>query len=163
MVLCKITSQVVRIYMENSQVFRVNSPQVVCETIDGEVVVVDLERGYYYSLLKTGADLWSCIERHLQRDDIIQEIGQKYDGTIAEITEAIDEFLDKLQHEGLIVADATITPGAINEQESVTSSEKPKFEKPILEKFTDMEDLLLLDPIHEVDVEAGWPNVKTVS
>lgn len=30
----------------------------------------------------------------------------------------------------------------------------------MLEKFTDMEDLLLLDPIHEVDVAAGWPTTK---
>jgi hypothetical protein len=25
------------------------------------------------------------------------------------------------------------------------------------ERFTDMQDLLILDPIHEVDDEAGWP------
>jgi hypothetical protein len=28
----------------------------------------------------------------------------------------------------------------------------------MLQKFTDMQDLLLLDPIHEVD-ESGWPRV----
>jgi len=27
---------------------------------------------------------------------------------------------------------------------------------PVLETFSDMQDLLLLDPIHEVD-DAGWP------
>jgi hypothetical protein len=30
---------------------------------------------------------------------------------------------------------------------------------PTLQKHTDMQDLLLLDPIHEVD-ETGWPSVK---
>jgi hypothetical protein len=25
------------------------------------------------------------------------------------------------------------------------------------ERFNDMQDLLILDPIHEVDDEAGWP------
>jgi hypothetical protein len=94
---------------------------------------------------------------------MIQEMGKKYDGSIEEITTAVDEFLDKLQHEDLIIANTIITPGAINHQESAIGNEKPKFEKPILEKFTDMEDLLLLDPIHEVDVDAGWPNVKPVS
>jgi hypothetical protein len=28
-----------------------------------------------------------------------------------------------------------------------------------LNKYTDMQDLLLLDPIHEVDA-AGWPSTK---
>ena len=31
------------------------------------------------------------------------------------------------------------------------------FTNPVLEKFTDMAELLLLDPIHEVD-DSGWPN-----
>ena len=30
----------------------------------------------------------------------------------------------------------------------------------ILEKYTDMQDLLLLDPIHEVDDGSGWPTPK---
>jgi hypothetical protein len=33
------------------------------------------------------------------------------------------------------------------------------FVAPVLHKHTDMQDLLLLDPIHEVD-ETGWPSVK---
>ena len=36
---------------------------------------------------------------------------------------------------------------------------KPDFQEPALQKYTDMEDLLLLDPIHEVD-DTGWPNPK---
>jgi hypothetical protein len=31
---------------------------------------------------------------------------------------------------------------------------------PVLEKFTDMEAMLLLDPVHDVD-EKGWPNLPT--
>ena len=30
---------------------------------------------------------------------------------------------------------------------------------PALERFTDMEDLLLLDPVHDVE-EMGWPHVN---
>lgn len=32
-----------------------------------------------------------------------------------------------------------------------------EFPAPRLERYTDMQDLLLLDPIHDVD-ERGWPN-----
>ena len=38
--------------------------------------------------------------------------------------------------------------------------QKQHFQSPEIQKFTDMEDLLLIDPIHEVDEEAGWPNIK---
>ncbi|MBX3014591.1 MAG: hypothetical protein KF832_23935 [Caldilineaceae bacterium] len=33
------------------------------------------------------------------------------------------------------------------------------FETPVLNEFTDMQERLLLDPIHEVD-HAGWPHRK---
>ena len=36
------------------------------------------------------------------------------------------------------------------------AAELPNFERPKLGKYTDMQDLLLADPIHEVD-EQGWP------
>ena len=34
------------------------------------------------------------------------------------------------------------------------------FLAPVLDKFTDMEAMLLLDPVHDVD-EKGWPNLPT--
>jgi Coenzyme PQQ synthesis protein D (PqqD) len=150
------------ICMKNSQVFRINSPQVVCETIDGEVVIVNLDKGIYYSLLKTGADIWSRIERQLDRHSLVREVAQAYDGNVEEIAAAIDEFLANLHQEELIIA---VSIAEVANIDNITKkialvTEKPRFEKPILEKFTDMEDLLLLDPIHEVDVEAGWPNIK---
>lgn len=161
--------------MEKSQVFRINSPQVVCETIDGEVVIVNLDKGIYYSLLKTGADVWTRIERKLDRQSLIQELVQAYDGTIEEITVAVDQFIANLQQEELIVefianlqqeepivVDSTAEAANIDNSTDISAiANKPRFEQPLLEKFTDMEDLLLLDPIHEVDVEAGWPNAKT--
>jgi len=38
------------------------------------------------------------------------------------------------------------------------TADRPPFVKPILQKYTDMADLLLLDPIHEVDAGQGWPH-----
>jgi hypothetical protein len=32
-----------------------------------------------------------------------------------------------------------------------------RLDVPLIEKFTDMEDLLLLDPVHDVDAR-GWPH-----
>lgn len=148
--------------MEMNRTFRVNSPQIVCESIDGEVVIVNLEKGYYYSLLKMGAGVWSGIERQIDHQSIIEEMTQTYDGSVEEIAAAINEFVDQLQHEELIVELASLPAHPSTTSATIAeATNKPRFEKPVLEKFTDMEDLLLLDPIHEVDVEAGWPSAKT--
>jgi hypothetical protein len=37
--------------------------------------------------------------------------------------------------------------------------ERRPFDEPVLEKFEDMQDLILLDPVFEVD-EAGWPSAR---
>jgi Coenzyme PQQ synthesis protein D (PqqD) len=148
--------------MDNNRVFRVNSPQVVCETIDGEVVIVNLDKGIYYSLLKTGADVWSRIERQLDRHELIQSVARSYDGSLEEIAIAIDEFIENLLQEELIIVDPQAKVSNLDNSQEILEiqPDRLRFEKPLLEKFTDMEDLLLLDPIHEVDVEAGWPNTK---
>jgi len=39
------------------------------------------------------------------------------------------------------------------------SGTRQPFSAPVLNAYTDMEELLLLDPIHDVD-QAGWPMPK---
>jgi hypothetical protein len=145
-----------------NQTVRVNHPQVVCETIDGEVVIIHLETGCYYSLSKTGAAIWSCIERQLDPQALVQEIRQTYSGEPATVSGLVLEFLDLLKSEDLIVY-SPVTLADLDSASVSPPADQPSFEKPVLEKFSDMEDLLLLDPIHEVDVEAGWPNEKSVA
>jgi hypothetical protein len=145
--------------MIQNQSFRTNYPQVVCEAIDGEVVIVHLERGYYFSLLKTGAEVWAAIEQRQSQTTIADQLSAKYDASPAEISVAIATFFDTLQAEALIVPD--LSPTEIAPVIPLPADlVKIPFEPPLLEKFTDMEDLLLLDPIHEVNVEAGWPLAK---
>ena len=145
-----------------NQSFRVNSPKVAAETIDGEVVIVNLDSGHYYSLLSTGAYIWICAENGRDRHNIVNDVTQTYDGISNQIAISVNEFLDKLVSEELLVAMENSTNDEA-QTDNVISAElvdKAPFEQPVLEKFTDMEDLLLLDPIHEVNLEAGWPNQK---
>jgi hypothetical protein len=56
----------------------------------------------------------------------------------------------------LVPAVAVGQPAA--DSTEVNSGVRPTFESPTLAKFTDMEDLLLLDPVHEVSPDQGWPH-----
>ena len=51
--------------------FRINSPKVIHETIDGETVIVNLDSGNYYSLDDIGADIWDSIGKGVPVDHII--------------------------------------------------------------------------------------------
>ena len=142
--------------METLGSFSIKRPDVVDETIDGETVIVNLENGVYYSLRNSGVDVWNFIENGGNLDEITEFILGRYNGSAEEIKKAIAALLIQLQQEGLVqVSSAQRSKGQQNQ--AAPNGDKIMFEPPVLEKYSDMQELLLLDPIHEVD-EEGWPN-----
>jgi hypothetical protein len=150
--------------MNHSEIFKVNAPKVVHETIDGEVIIVNLDKGDYYSLVKVGADIWEEIIKGTSKSNIIQKVIHCYDGDRQNIENAVNDFIARLQQEELITLDGTEESKNSNIASVPTATngnpEKLSFSPPTLEKYTDMEELLALDPIHEVNEVVGWPNVK---
>jgi hypothetical protein len=140
--------------------FRINTPTVIHETIDDEVVIIDFDSGSYYSLDKVGADIWNLLQDGAAVTEIVQEVARRYEGRRVDIEEAVNRLIAELQQENIIVSDGVREPERFEESVQISlETEKLSFEAPALQKYTDMQELLLLDPIHEVD-EAGWPNVK---
>lgn len=140
--------------------FRINAPKVIYETIDGEAVIINLDTGCYYSLDKVGADIWGFIEKGVSVEEIKEDLVHRYDGSPTDIESAITRLIANLESENLILPISAKASGIENPSELPLDIgpviEKIQFEAPTLQKYTDMQDLLLLDPIHEVD-ETGWP------
>ena len=153
--------------MEPLRLFKINQPVVIHEIIDEEVVIIHFNSGNYYSLDKSGADIWSFIEHGATVREIVEGIVHRYEGNHTVIEEAVNNLIAELQKEDLIIfedlIDSGTTAGTGTRNELKAKEEKAHFEAPVLHKYADMQDLLLLDPIHEVD-EMGWPiaNPKTV-
>lgn len=140
-----------------NQYFRINNPKVVHETLDGEVVIINFENGNYYSINDTGTDIWELVSRSVPVDGIIESMERKYRGDHGDMERVIVEYLKSLEAENLIVADNPAQEGVpVSLIASGSGNEKLPFTAPVLEKFDDMNELILLDPIHEVD-EKGWP------
>ena len=143
-----------------SRVLEVNSPAVVGEIIDGEAVIMNLKSGNYYSTDKVGSVLWGMIEKGADQQTMLDLLGAHYDADPNEIAKAIEVFLDELVANDLVRAPAN---GAGENGRTALSAEDLKdlngqsgFTAPVLNTYADMQDLLLLDPIHDVD-EGGWP------
>jgi hypothetical protein len=137
--------------------YRVNSPQVINETIDGEAIMINLATGGYYSLDRVGGDVWSLLEASLPVDDIVAELGRRYDAPEDDIRRGVEDLLQRLTGEELVVPCDDAEPVGPVPAPSAPA-ERPPFSPPRLEKFTDMQDLILLDPVHQVD-SRGWPHL----
>ncbi len=146
--------------MSSEEYYRPDTPKVIHETIDGEAVMIHMEKGYYYSLDKTGSTVWNMLESGTAVSQITAYLKENYAGDPAEIVHSLQDLLNELQTEELIVPgkaesnQATTDPSQL--MSNGTPATKPAFVPLQLHKYTDMEDLLLLDPIHEVD-DTGWP------
>lgn len=146
--------------MTSSCRFRVNSPRVIEETIESEVIIADLSRGFYYSLDNVGAAVWNALVKGMTISEIVDTVVRRCNAIRLEVEDGINELIAQLQQEALIIPDPSESSPTDTAKAVLSESTPMSFERPTLNKYTDMEQLLLLDPIHEVD-ETGWPNVDS--
>jgi hypothetical protein len=132
--------------------YRINTPGVVLEFFDDEVILVNLDQGAYYSTQGLGCRVVALLNEGARVSDLLRILPVEFEAVPESIAASIEEFLDRLDAEGLVVKSAREgTFDGVARQ----GAARP-FQDPVLQKYTDLRDLLLLDPIHDVD-DAGWP------
>lgn len=135
--------------------YLLNTSNVVCDTIDGEVLAIRSDNGAYYSMRGPGATAWVAIVSGAALHTAAQVVAAHHGADADTVHADLDAFAELLGSE-LLIVEASSGDAAI---ELPTETHGLPWETPEFEKYTDMEDLLLFDPIHEVDVN-GWPSVK---
>lgn len=134
--------------------FRVNVERVASETLDGEVVILDQVEGTYFSLGGAGADVWQMLLGGASTPAIVAAMCARFEGDAGAIGDAVTQLVERLAAEGLLdVVEGDAAPASSSEPEAA----RRPWVAPRLDRFTDLQSLLLLDPIHDVD-ESGWPH-----
>jgi hypothetical protein len=142
-----------------SRIYRVDEPKVISETFEKEVVAINFASGSYYGMTKAALEIWPLLRQGASAETMVRHLASRYDAEPAGIAEAMGKFLASLLEHELIVEteEGEAAPGTGYPQ----NARRP-WEPPELSVYDDMQDLLLLDPIHEVD-ETGWPARKPES
>lgn len=129
--------------------------RVVHETIDGETLVIHLATGAYFSLRESGAEIWALLLREGSVAGAAAALAARHPAQEAEVVAAVDCLASELLAEDLLVSGPG--PPSPGRPDVDTPPESARFVGPVLERYTDMQYFLMLDPIHEVDAAAGWP------
>ena len=116
--------------------YSINTPKAISELLDGETIIIHLETGCYYSINKDGSTIWQTILDHkaIDQDTLSPEI------------KSFIEFL--------ITEDLVREIDSTSDTVSLAENLDPK-----IDRYTDMQEMLLADPIHDVS-DAGWPSLK---
>lgn len=85
---------------EKSVVIRNNNIDVI--EIDSEKVMMDLNKGRYFSLNKVGSRIWDMLEDEIIVQDLINLLRNEYDVNYEECEEKVVDYLNDLYKGGLI-------------------------------------------------------------
>lgn len=138
--------------MDISSLYAVNGPDVISEDFDGEMVILNLANGRYFGLRGIASQIWSCIGEGHRPNTILASIA----AIQPSLVESSKSFLAQLVELDLIVQRKEDTGASTASINALWTAETPK-----IEVFDDLAELLLADPIHDVDEEAGWPTLRS--
>jgi hypothetical protein len=132
--------------------FCLNEPNVVGELFDGNWISVNLETGNYFNLDQSSYEVMRLLCSGMEMSAIYEVVtSQLSSNSIARF----GQFFDFLKSNEII-------------REAVSESVFEKWEgdlrnldleNAIFQVYSDLQDILLLDPVHDVD-EKGWPIVR---
>lgn len=118
-----------------------NSPDLVWDSVDSEVVLINLTSGKYFAFNKPASQLWS---------EVI-------------FPESLHRFVPEEWPELGVLLKTLRSEGVLAEQAELPSGKWPLImrtvEDPVVQVFSDLAEMIKLDPIHDVDPNAGWPSV----
>ena len=139
--------------------YQVNRPDVVMESFGGETVLVQMKSGNYYSLRGSAPLIWDLIDQGSSIEDAGDFLLASHAGDEEEVRRSVRNLVDELVAESLIVPATRAPPNSLRQRQLAPVEPGTPFVPPVLERYTDMQELLFLDPIHDVD-ESGWPHRK---
>jgi hypothetical protein len=139
----------------DEQTFECNTPGVIFERFADETILINLDAGHYYSMDPIGAVIWELLNRGLSVYRIVELVSAHYAAGTEDVGAGIRAYITRMREEKLIRPrrEALVTAAADAEMSVPAGT---AFTRPVLAKYDDMEEMLLLDPVHDV-TEAGWP------
>jgi hypothetical protein len=129
-----------------------NREAVAAEQFDDEAVLINFQTGTYYSLRGTAPDIWNLIQEPNTIDRIAEQLGAQEHGAQSAIAAMLAQ----------LVADSCVLvcdiDGAKPNGATKPFAAAKQFTAPIVQAFHDLQELIVVDPVHEVDPMDGWPN-----
>ena len=120
--------------------YEINDPAVVADDIDGMAVIINLETGAYFSGTASSAEAWAAVAAGASSAELAAAMRLP--------ASAVAAFVAHLVGEGLL-RPRSAAPDAWSAGSATGQL--------ALDRFDDLEDLLLLDPVHDVTGQ-GWPH-----
>ncbi|MDM4769034.1 lasso peptide biosynthesis PqqD family chaperone [Solimonas sp. SE-A11] len=80
----------------------VRVPDLIASEMDGDLVMMSIERGEYYGISGVGTRAWELLEHPVSLAEIVATICQEFEVDAAIGEQDMRKFLEELIHRGLV-------------------------------------------------------------
>jgi hypothetical protein len=120
--------------------YGINEGEVVAQTFDDETVIINLARGYYYSVTGTASRMWALLCGGFTVEETAGAIAQAYGVDRQKVGADVQGLLDKLLQNSLVVESDAVPSG------DPDTTPGGAYEAPDIVVHDDIGHLLALDP-----------------
>lgn len=120
-----------------------NQEEIAAEILDGEAIIINLATGSYYSMADAAALVWHAVEQHCSLEETALRLAAHYDVPLERAREDVAALAARLLAEKIAVpSDANACRG----DAPAAPSQRLAYAAPALSVYSDMRNLLALDP-----------------
>jgi hypothetical protein len=138
-------------------VFRQNTAEVASEIFDDGLVSINFLTGRYFTMNRSGELVWTYLGESSTAASIAERLARVATVDRDSVLPDVAAFLETLQSERMIVVHQNGHSASSHSVSAPSAPEAFVYEAPQLQVFEDLADLILLDPIHDVNEALGWP------
>lgn len=70
--------------------------------IDGELVLMSVENGFYYGLDSIGADIWVRLEQPVSLEQLVDQLCEEYAAERSKIRQDVQSLLDDMRAQNIL-------------------------------------------------------------
>ncbi|MDR2794508.1 MAG: hypothetical protein LBB12_01885 [Holosporaceae bacterium] len=136
--------------------YKLNEEKIFCDISDGIAIIINYLTGVYYSINIFGSMVFEKIIDGYSRDEILTLL-KNIPNIPPNIDEKFDRFMDELLLADIIIVSnekkVNVSISNININASIAAEDD--FEMKLTE-YSDIQAMLIADPIHDVEDWEGW-------
>lgn len=136
--------------------YKINEEKMFYDMADNQAIVINHVTGMYYGFNMLGSYVIDQFINGAEKVAVIEAV-KKCDGCPSDFESKMDAFVKKLFEFEIVVEDSSKS----DYKTAAVSKEalEDGFEL-VVDSYAEATDLILADPVHDVDEGSGWPTMK---
>ncbi len=139
-----------------------NPVEVAAKILDGEAIMINLANGMYYSMDGVGVEAWVMIADGHGLAEVSSRLARRYGVSEERVAADVQRLAEELLEERIVrISDLAPIQTSVDD-DGVAGADTP-YDMPRLNKYSDMAELLALDPPMLGLPDVPWPGASSSS